>query len=182
MIVRNGLYVMCINGDGASFTYQRQVTSYGIIRDPNASNTTSGNTMTRMHLFRADLNLQSTESYANIFCSSSTTPVKPDDITIDAPIVDLVGVATSQYMKSSNGINERPYIEYSQNLKNTGDTAVTVNKVALYNSSKTSAYCAKYGEVTEADFVLIAAQVLDQPVIVQAGETKNFLIRLYMTD
>lgn len=123
-----------------------------------------------------------------IICSSSTVAVQPNDYKLDDKIVNLVSVSSCQYLRPKQSLDERPYIEYTQNLRNVGENAVTVNKIGLYlcSSSDDSFNSStgagpKVGEFDSAAAMVIA-QNLDSPVIVQAGETKAFLIRLYMTD
>lgn len=128
------------------------------------------------------------DTKGRIICSSSMTATQPSDSRLDDKIAKLIPTAYCISSRKKFSLSERPYIEYSQTLQNVGDTAVTVNKLAYYRcSNDDDAYNQSIGVAPEvgnfsSPAAMILCQNLNQPVTVQAGESKNFLIRFYISE
>ena len=135
-----------------------------------------------------DSNSVDNDTRGRIICSSSTIATQPSDSRLDNKIAKLIPIAYCMSSRKKFSLSERPYIEYSQTLRNVGDTAVTVNKLAYYRcSTDNDAYNYSEGVAPEVGnfsnpAAMVLCQNLNQPVTVQAGESKNFLIRFYISD
>ena len=102
-------------------------------------------------------------SYSKLILGTGTTPEKSTDYNLESEITESYDCSTlsRRYIKGGT----KDHINVYGVITNTGDTAITVNEVG---------WIVKSYSIT----VLLAREVLKNPVTIEPGEAKTFNVRL----
>lgn len=107
----------------------------------------------------------------SVYFGSGSTPATKDDFTLEAPITSGLSFAqgTSLCVKTQDG----QYAAWvSHVVKNTTSNVINIYEIGLF------AQIYNAGNTTSTKYVLMERTVLDEPIVIPAGEEKTVTYKL----
>ncbi len=115
-----------------------------------------------------------------LFLSSDTTPPSVDDYNDSIGRIVSFTIPTSGFV-SRNVVRYPGKTTYTMVYTNDTDAPVTVAKIGLTNSNFNFYHYATKPTIINNKFILMATELLPEPVVVQPGETASFSLTLDYT-